>query len=81
MLDKMSDTSRIVDRLLKKNLVLKVVCKDDRRLVDVSITAKGLKLLETMDKHQEEMDEVLNNLTEEDASQLNALLDKIRTLQ
>lgn len=79
MLDKMSDTSRIVDRLLKKNLVLKVVCKDDRRLVDVSITAMGLKLLETMDKHQEEMDEVLNNLTEEDASQLNALLDKIRT--
>ncbi len=79
MLDKMSDTSRIVDRLLKKDLVLKVVCKDDRRLVDVSITPKGLHLLDTMDQYQEKLDEVFSNLTEEDAINLNNLLDKIRT--
>src|SRR5215831_20447035 len=41
MLDKMSDTSRIVDRLIKKGLVKKNVCKADRRLVDVIITEKG----------------------------------------
>src|SRR4029079_539355 len=38
MLDKMSDTSRIVDRLITKGLVKKAICKTDRRLVDVMIT-------------------------------------------
>ena len=46
MLDRMSDTSRIVDRLVKKGLVKKSTCKLDRRLVDVIITDKGKKLLE-----------------------------------
>src|SRR5437764_8336941 len=45
MLEKMSDTSRIVDRLIAKSLVKKVTCKSDRRLVDVIITDKGKKLL------------------------------------
>src|SRR4028119_477189 len=44
MLDKMSDTSRIVDRLLKKELVSKVICPNDRRLVDITISEKGTKL-------------------------------------
>src|SRR5580692_11323667 len=44
MLDKMSDSSRIVDRLIKKGLVKKNICKTDRRLVDVIITKKGKKL-------------------------------------
>lgn len=78
MLDKMSDTSRIVDRLLKKDLVKKVVCKSDRRLVDVTITEKGLTLLERMDNHQEEMDSIFKNLSETEANTLNQLLDKIR---
>src|ERR1700755_3019504 len=46
MLDKMSDTSRIVDRLLLKGLVKKKSNETDRRLVDVAITPKGQKLLE-----------------------------------
>ena len=78
MLDKMSDTSRIVDRLIKKGLVKKVVCKSDRRLVDVSITEKGLKLLEKLDDAQDDLDGIINNLSEPDAKQLNKLLDKIR---
>ena len=78
MLDKMSDTSRIVDRLLKKDLGKKVVCKSDRRLVDVTITEKGLTLLERMDNHQEEMDSIFKNLSETEANTLNQLLDKIR---
>ena len=56
MLDKMSDTSRIVDRLLAKELVMKNTCPNDKRLVDVSITDKGKKLLEKMDGYDEEMD-------------------------
>jgi len=78
MLDKMSDTSRIVDRLIKKSLVKKLTCKADRRLVDVTITEKGLKLLEKMDRHDTDMDGVFKNLSEAEAKTLNKLLDKIR---
>jgi DNA-binding MarR family transcriptional regulator len=79
MLDKMSDTSRIVDRLVKKELVQKVICKTDRRLVDVTITDTGLQLLEKLDSYNEQMDAMLSNLTEDDAKMLNQLLDKIRS--
>lgn len=81
MLDKMSDTSRIVDRLIKKGLVKKVVCKSDRRLVDVSITDKGGELLAKLDLANDEMDEVLSKITIEEASTLNVLLDKIRSAE
>ena len=74
----MSDTSRIVDRLLSKSLVKKVICKKDRRLVDVTITDKGLKLLEKLDDKQDKMDDILSNLSEKEASSLSKLLDKIR---
>ncbi|HEX6192387.1 MAG TPA: MarR family transcriptional regulator [Chitinophagaceae bacterium] len=78
MLEKMSDTSRIVDRLITKGLVKKVICKSDRRLVDVIITDKGKKLLERLDVREAEMDGVLSNLTEKEASALSDLLDKLR---
>jgi DNA-binding MarR family transcriptional regulator len=78
MLEKMSDTSRIVDRLIAKGLVKKIICKKDRRLVDVIITDKGKRLLERLDARQDEMDAVLGNLTEKEASDLSDLLDKIR---
>src|SRR5690349_6257342 len=79
MLDKMSDTSRIVDRLLKKGLVQKVICETDRRLVDVSISEKGNQLLNDLDSHNSELDAILGNLTEEETKMLNDLLDKIRS--
>ena len=75
MLDKMSDTSRIVDRLLKKELVEKVVCKNDRRLVDVTISEKGLSLLQN---HTHELDSHLTSLSEDEARTINHLLDKLR---
>jgi DNA-binding MarR family transcriptional regulator len=78
MLDKMSDTSRIVDRMVIKELVKKVVRKSDKRLVDVTITEKGENLLASMDQFQHEMDSILKNLSEEEAKMLNKLLDKIR---
>jgi MarR family transcriptional regulator, 2-MHQ and catechol-resistance regulon repressor len=78
MLEKMSDTSRIVDRLIAKGLVKKLVCKKDRRLVDVIISDKGKKLLERLDNRQDEMDQVLGNLSEKEAADLSDLLDKIR---
>ncbi len=78
MLDKMSDTSRIVDRLIIKELAKKIVCKKDKRLVDVSITAKGMKLLEKLDLQEDKMETIINALTENEAETLNKLLDKIR---
>jgi DNA-binding MarR family transcriptional regulator len=79
MLDKMSDTSRIVDRLVKKSLVKKNICKSDKRLVDIIISEKGKKLLEDMDGKNTDMDEILKNLSEADAKKLNQLLDKLRS--
>ena len=78
MLEKMSDTSRIVDRLVTKELVKKITCKNDRRLVDVIITENGKKLLERLDSRQNEIDGVLGNLSEKEANILSDLLDKIR---
>lgn len=78
MLEKMSDTSRIVDRLIAKGVVKKVTCKTDRRLVDVIITDKGKKLLERLDARQDDIDGVLGNLSEKDANLLSDLLDRVR---
>ena len=79
MLDKMSDTSRIVDRLILKGLAKKTMCPSDKRLVDVSITDKGKKLLEKMDVYENEMDAIFGNLGSGEAKTLNTLLDKIRS--
>ncbi len=78
MLDKMSDTSRIVDRMLTKKLVNKNTSKVDKRLVDVSITSKGKNILSKLDAYSTEMDEIAKSLTEEEANVLNKLLDKLR---
>jgi len=78
MLDKMSDTSRIVDRLIKKELVQKIVCQTDRRLVDVTITEKGLNLLNMLDQATHELDSNLSSLSVEEAEKMNLLLDKLR---
>ncbi len=78
MLDKNSDTSRIVDRLALKKLVTKTVCPADRRLVDVVISKKGLKLLADMDAETDELDRGIG-LNDDEARSLNELLDKMRS--
>jgi DNA-binding MarR family transcriptional regulator len=78
MLDKMSDTSRIVDRLIAKGLVKKGICKKDRRLVDITISDKGKKLLEKLDTRQDDLDGIVGNLSKKEAAVLSDLLDKIR---
>ncbi|MES2518020.1 MAG: MarR family transcriptional regulator [Bacteroidota bacterium] len=78
MLDKMSNASRLVDKLLAKELVVRKVCPNDRRAVDVLITKKGLDLLAEIDSLQYKWEEHLHGLTEEEALQLSNLLDKMR---
>ncbi|HCN82215.1 MAG TPA: MarR family transcriptional regulator [Sphingobacteriaceae bacterium] len=78
MLDRMSDASRIVELLRKKELVERNICDEDRRKMDVVITQKGLDLLEEIEKESERMDNRLSALNEEEIVLLNELLDKVR---
>jgi DNA-binding MarR family transcriptional regulator len=78
MLDKMSDTSRIVDRLVVKGFVKKSLCSKDKRLVDVVITEKGQKLLKRVDAENDHISAIMGSLTEKEAEELSKLLDKLR---
>jgi DNA-binding MarR family transcriptional regulator len=78
MLDKMSDTSRIVDRLIVKDLVEKTACVKDKRLVDITVTKKGLQLLEKLDALNEQIDSILKGVSEKEAQAMNQILDKLR---
>ena len=78
MLDKMSDTSRIVDRLIVKGLVEKTACVKDKRLVDITVTKKGLQLLEKLDALNEQIDSILKGVSEKEATTRNQILDKLR---
>ena len=78
MLDKMSDTSRLVERLRTKGLVDRKVCRKDRRKSDVKITEKGLELLKELDHIDEESENLFSNLSKKEATLLNDLLDKLR---
>ena len=78
MLDKMSDTSRIVDRLVAKGLVTKNTSLADKRLVDITISEAGLTLLDRLEEKNYEMDSIVGNLSMEEAVSLSSLLDKIR---
>ena len=78
MIDKSSNASRLVDKLIAKELVSRRECPSDRRQVDVSITKKGLDLLTKIDSEEEEWTESFRSLTKTEAKELNRLLDKLR---
>jgi len=78
MLDKMSNASRIVDRLVKKNLVLRKSCPEDRRRVDIVISDKGMKLLDKIDLDEDKWEKRFENLTAKEATELNNFLDRLR---
>jgi len=78
MIDKMSDASRIVDRLLQKGLVSRCTNNKDRRAVDIRISDEGLELLAQMDTEVRTKDLLQGRLTCEEAAQLSDLLDKLR---
>lgn len=78
MLDKMSDASRIVERLHKKGLLSRMANEKDRRTVDILISKQGLAILQELEVAMD-MDELLKeNLTVDEAAKLCDLLDKFR---
>ncbi|MFY8008451.1 MAG: MarR family winged helix-turn-helix transcriptional regulator [Flavobacterium sp.] len=81
MLAKNSNTTRLIDKLLLKDLVTRNVCPDNRRKIEVLITQKGLDLLTELDPKVDEHEKFFaNNLTEQELTLLNTLLEKYRTL-
>ena len=78
MLDKMSDASRIVEKLRVKGLVKRTTNADDRRAFDVLITDKGLKLLADIDDNYKVIDDLFTGLSDSDMKKVNDLLDTLR---
>lgn len=78
IIDQMSDISRIVDRLIYKGYLEKTANTYDKRAVDIIITDKAMVLLKKMDKEVDFTALVSSNLTQEEAVQLNFLLEKMR---
>jgi DNA-binding MarR family transcriptional regulator len=79
MLDKMSDASRIVERLRLKELLTRQDGSKDKRSVEVSITDKGLLLLDAMEAEVNSLETIMNHIDQQEIHQMNTVLDKIRT--
>ena len=79
MLDKNSNASRLIDKLVLKKLVERTPCEKDRRQMDIAITKKGLNLLATMEKEVDSIDSNFGNkVSKKEAQLINDILDRIR---
>jgi len=79
MLDKSPDLTRLLDKLVEMELVVRQLCPENRRKMDVTITSKGLDLLKVLMTRQEKLfNEIAERLSEKKAAELSNLLDKIR---
>lgn len=76
MIERAPNATRLMDKLCDKDLINRLPCPGDRRVVHIEITKKGLDLLKEIDKDFKE--DLLENLTDAEASELSRLLDKIR---
>jgi DNA-binding MarR family transcriptional regulator len=77
MITKMSNTTRLVDKLINKGFVDRVICKSNRRKVEINITNKGQEVLLAMDKAMKNAeDSLLKKFSPEELNLLNKLLDK-----
>ncbi|MDX1407795.1 MAG: MarR family transcriptional regulator [Saprospiraceae bacterium] len=81
MIDKMSNTSRLVDKLVDKELVQRETCPNDRRQVDIVMTPSGSALLERASASMDAfVSSTFGHLNEDELKALNLLLDKLRTI-
>lgn len=79
MISKMSNTTRLVDKLIKKKFVKRTICKTNRRKVEILITDLGLETLKIVDPIIDETEKnITKNLTQEELTQLNTLLIKLK---
>lgn len=80
MIDRAPDASRIVDRMIAKNLVQKTPSVKDKRRIDVTITTNGLALLDAISVAMEGPDNLLRRLSTEECKHLNSLLDTMKSI-
>lgn len=80
MINRMSNASRLVEKLNKKGLVYRELCPTDRRQVDVSITSKGRKILESLESEIFQLNLSTVHLSPDDVNLLNDLLDRLRSV-
>ena len=78
MIDKSSNATRLVEKLRQKSLVKREICANNRRQVDIIITAKGLDMLAKIDKGSDAWLDRLKNISKTEAQELNRILDKLR---
>ena len=77
MITKMSNTTRLVDKLILKKYVNRITCPSNRRKVEINITAEGQKILNKLDKTMLEAEKnILKNMSNKELEQLNELFDK-----
>ncbi len=78
MVNRMSNATRLVEKLRQGGLVTRQECPGNRRKVDILITNKGQDVLDQVKPHLESTIDQMKNLSIEEAEQLNDLLDKFR---
>ncbi len=76
MIDRSPNATRLMDKLCSKQLIDRIPCPGDRRVVHITITTKGVQLLGDISNNFN--DDILKNITENEAIQLSDLLDKLR---
>jgi DNA-binding MarR family transcriptional regulator len=78
MVERAPNVTRLMDKLCEKELIERLPCPTDRRVVHITITNKGLKLLEEVNVNIDLNTKLTENITEGEAAQLSNLLDKLR---
>jgi DNA-binding MarR family transcriptional regulator len=78
MVDRNSNVTRLIDKLIEKGFVTRDICQANRRMIEVRITESGLKKLQEVDARYPELLEQFHNLSKEEAVMVSNLLDKLR---
>lgn len=79
MLDKESNASRLIDKLVVSGLTTRIQCPNDRRQVEITISKKGIDLLDQINPLVDENSKRLSSISNEEAVLLNNLLDRLRS--
>jgi DNA-binding MarR family transcriptional regulator len=78
MLDRNSDVTRLIDRMIRNGLVTRTSCEKDRRRVDILITQQGLDVLDAIQAQETDLDVIALRLPEEEQRVMNDMLDRLR---
>jgi DNA-binding MarR family transcriptional regulator len=79
MINKMSNTTRLVDKLMLKGFVKRKQCEQNRRKIEIYITSQGLDILKVLDSIVDHTEQnITSNLSQTELEQLNKLLSKLK---